>query len=1007
MRRFGKLNFSQKLALGITALSILGLTIIYLVVSAVVFNITYARVVDTVQRDIIIQAHEIDAWFGRYSRLVEHMATTWMVVGVEPGETGFGPDPIGARFLEESDSLVGIFVGFENGWHVNSSGWIPPPGFHAPDRPWYIVPKAAGGEIAITLPYARLLDGDIVASMGKWVPSMLGMEAVVAVDIRLVYILGKVAGYLFEGGGYLILAGPNGEIIAHPNPAYMLAPDREAGNLHDIYDSHLLIDGIVDKLSITNFNCPTLGSAYFMTVPLSAVNWTLFAVFPNEAILGPVRQNMLIIMPVIILFVLISSATTLFFVSYISRREQRTNEMNEILLGASPFIMNIWDNSFTLVSTSKQSVEMFGLSSQQQYIERFNDLSPEHQPCGTPSNEKNLDYVKKAFHEGQAKFEWMHQTLDGEPVPSEITLVRFKRNDKYAVAAYTVDLRPVKRETQKLLDEMRRREIAEEETLAKSKFLARMSHEIRTPMHTVLGITKIQLQKEDLSPETEEAFLRIEQSSNILLRIINDVLDLSKVEAGKMEIVNDTYELANMLADTVQLNIMRIGNKKIEFKLNLDERLPSCLIGDELRIKQILSNLLSNAFKYTEEGFVTVSVGTEPLDTADAQGSDCVTLVLRVQDTGHGMTKEQLVSLFGNEYQRFNLKYNKAIEGIGLGMIITHELISMMGGNVQVESKIDQGSTFTVRLPQKLAGNTEIDKETAENLQNFNIALKSLQKAPKVEHTPMPYGRVLAVDDVESNLHVIRGILEPYKITVETVNSGQEAVGKIRDGNVYDIIFMDHMMPDMDGIEATRIIRESGYTHPIVALTANTIKGISQKFLRNGFSGFISKPIDFNKFDSFLVRYIRDKQPPEVLEAAEKLILPEQGSMKAKKKTIFLVDDSTTNLMTGKNLLSQTYNVYTCNSGARMFNLLGKIMPDLVLLDIEMPEMDGYEVIARLKHDENTANIPVVLLTAHSDAETEIKGRSLGARDLITKPFSPAALLKSIETHILKDEATA
>ena len=556
-------------------------------------------------------------------------------------------------------------------------------------------------------------------------------------------------------------------------------------------------------------------------------------------------------------------------------KEREAHEMNEIILNSAPFVMNIWDDSFKLVATSQQAVEMFGLSSQEQYIERFFDLSPAQQPNGAHSREKALDCVKEAFRDDRRlQFEWMHQTLNGEPVPTEITLVRFKRQGNYLLASYTMDLRPVKQENERMLAEMRRREMAEEENLAKTRFLARMSHEIRTPMNAVLGIAEIQLQKEGHPPETEEAFLRIQSSSSLLLTIINDILDLSKVEAGKMEIRPETYELASMIVDTVQLNIMRVGSKSIEFKLNVDEQLPSHLIGDELRIKQILNNILSNAFKYTQEGSVTLSVGME--DTRQTTGS--IVLVLRVQDTGQGMTGDQLGNLFAIEFTRFNLSSNRFIEGSGLGMTIAHQLTCMMEGDIKAESEEGRGSVFTVRIPQKPASNNTLGKETAKNLQNFEVSQKSLKKMSKLAAIPMPYGRVLVVDDVESNLYVIKGFLRPYKITVETVTNGYTATEKIRNGEVYDIIFMDHMMPGMDGIEATKIIRGMGYEHPIVALTANALKNVSEMFLNNGFSGFIPKPIDLDHFNSCLLRFIRDKQPPEVIEAAARQHVGAEGT---------------------------------------------------------------------------------------------------------------------------------
>jgi signal transduction histidine kinase/CheY-like chemotaxis protein/PAS domain-containing protein/HPt (histidine-containing phosphotransfer) domain-containing protein len=416
------------------------------------------------------------------------------------------------------------------------------------------------------------------------------------------------------------------------------------------------------------------------------------------------------------------------------------------------------------------------------------------------------------------------------------------------------------------LDEIHKAEIAEESNKAKSDFLARMSHEIRTPMNAILGITEIQLQDETHSPLTKEAFERIFNSSSLLLGIINDILDLSKIEAGKMVLTPSQYDIASLIHDTVQLNILRYETKPIEFILDVKEDLPLLLIGDELRIKQILNNLLSNAFKYTEEGTVKLTVYVEPADLVDASKK---TLVFIVSDTGQGMTAEQIQKL-GTEYSRFNMEANRKTEGTGLGMNITRNLIQLMVGSISIESVPGAGSTFTVRLPQDCNDPAGIGKEIANNLigLNFDNSVKLRDFQLKREY--MPYGRVLVVDDVETNLYVARGLIAPYGISVETALSGFEAIDKIKNGLTYDIIFMDHMMPIMDGIEAVKVIRELGYSKPIVALTANALAGQATMFMENGFDDFISKPIDMRHLNITLNKLIRDKYPADVVEASKK-----------------------------------------------------------------------------------------------------------------------------------------
>jgi len=405
-------------------------------------------------------------------------------------------------------------------------------------------------------------------------------------------------------------------------------------------------------------------------------------------------------------------------------------------------------------------------------------------------------------------------------------------------------------------------EEAKAANLSKSAFLASMSHEIRTPMNVILGITEILMQDERNDMATTEELIMIYNSGDMLLSIINDILDMSKIEAGKLEVVSASYEAASLIHDTVVLTLMRSGSSSIDFRLSVDENIPATLIGDELRIKQILNNLLSNAFKYTEEGEIILSFSIE--DDAD---NDDLIFIFKVSDTGHGLTREEINEMF-DEYTRFHLDINRTTEGTGLGMSITRNLLRLMKGEITVESEPGKGSLFTVRLPQGRTGAAAIGSELAESLQSFKLSGVRHIKKTNIIYEPMHYGKVLIVDDAESNLFVARGLLMQYELAIDTATSGYNAIDKIKNGNEYDIIFMDHMMPKMDGMVATKLIREMGYTAPIVALTANAVVGQSDIFLSNGFDDFISKPVDVRHLNTVLKKYIRDKQPPEVLEAA-------------------------------------------------------------------------------------------------------------------------------------------
>ena len=435
--------------------------------------------------------------------------------------------------------------------------------------------------------------------------------------------------------------------------------------------------------------------------------------------------------------------------------------------------------------------------------------------------------------------------------------------DENGVAIHTSGaVRDITQYKSLLAETEKRRLDAEAANAAKSVFLSTMSHEIRSPMNAILGITEIELQKESLSAEIREAFERIHSSGDLLLSIINDILDLSKVEAGKLELQNARYDMESLLSDTAQLNMLRLASKQIEFELHADEALASELIGDELRIKQILNNLLSNAVKYTDKGTVRLSASTYPGTEENIE-----ILKLVVSDTGQGMSKEQVSKLF-DKYSRFNTEANRYTEGTGLGMNITHNLVSLMNGEIFVESEPEKGSVFTVLLPQVSCGAAAIGKASADNLKQLRSQSFAKMKRVKITREPMPYGKVLIVDDLEINIYVAKGLLTPYELNVDSAHSGYEAIEKIKSGYKYDVIFMDHMMPEIDGIETTRVIREVGYTNPIVALTANVLAGQDKLFLNNGFDDFISKPIDVRQLNLVLNRLVRDKHSLKTVKEA-------------------------------------------------------------------------------------------------------------------------------------------
>ena len=498
-------------------------------------------------------------------------------------------------------------------------------------------------------------------------------------------------------------------------------------------------------------------------------------------------------------------------------------------------------------------------------------------------------------------------------------------------------------------------EAAHEASRAKSSFLAKMSHEIRTPMNAIIGMTELALRETELSAVHKHA-LTVKQAGAHLLTIINDILDFSKIEMGKMEIVPHEYLFASLINDVVAIIRMRMLDSQIRLAVNVDSKIPNALIGDETRLRQVLLNILNNAIKYTEKGFVTFTINGRLSE------EQTVILSMEIKDSGKGIKSEDVKKLF-NEYVQVDKEKNIGIEGVGLGLAITWNIVKAMGGDIDVKSEYGMGSTFTIEVPQKYSSEGPLasvdnpeennvlvyerrelyahsivaavenlgvnctlvsnDGQLLEKMENRNYSflfisyflyeknkkniialgeeirvvilmefgevipdkqLNSIampvycmsianilngasesffynENEGAVIRFMAPDAKILIVDDIATNLKVAEGLMLPYKMQIDLCKSGREAIDAIS-FKYYDMVFMDHKMPEMDGVEATSRIRKLGETLPylrnvpIVALTANAVTGTREFFLQNGFNDFISKPIDTVKLNMVLERWI-------------------------------------------------------------------------------------------------------------------------------------------------------
>ncbi len=395
---------------------------------------------------------------------------------------------------------------------------------------------------------------------------------------------------------------------------------------------------------------------------------------------------------------------------------------------------------------------------------------------------------------------------------------------------------------------------AERANQAKGDFLANMSHEIRTPMNAIIGMNEM-VMREEISPKAAQYSQDIYNAGQTLLAIINDILDFSKIESGKMEIVPVSYELGSLLNDVLNMVNKKVHDKGLELVADISPDVPHQLFGDEIRIRQIILNLVNNAVKYTDQGKVTLKVEHRKREDGD------IDLLVSVADTGIGIREEDLDKLF-NSFQRVDMSVNRKVEGTGLGLSIAKQLVEQMNGTIRVDSTYGQGSTFAICLPQKV--------EDAAPIGDFAGAVARMYKDRRAEEIAFtaPEARILVVDDNKVNLVVAKGLIRETKIQVDSVLSGAEALEKIKTEK-YHIILLDHMMPVMDGMETIKKMREqeenASREAAVIALTANAISGSREMYLAAGFDDYLSKPINAARYKEMICKYL----PPELIHMQE------------------------------------------------------------------------------------------------------------------------------------------
>ena len=745
-------------------------------------------------------------------------------------------------------STTGVY-GYIRGGFLDGTGWDPVESFIPTERPWYIKAMASDDEIVFVDPYVDAHTGKVMMTIAK---RLSDGQSVVAMDLELNRVQAITEEAVASGNAdYEIILDTHDIVVAH----------SDRGEIGKNYaDEKNTFGALLLETARNNdgdhFEMKYGGAHYIVYVEKIENDWRCLSVKDATGVFKPLK-GLLAFTALVVLFVVVVIA---YIMNDSNRRYQISKQLNKQLSSIANIYMSMYDvdvddDSFVEIKSGDTNVAVLMRkehTSARAMVDQLVWATTDKTVRKDMLRFVNLDTLAERLKNTETvSAEFM--TLDGTWLRTRfIVAERAKDGRPTRVLLVAEDIDKEKKERDALIDISERAVAASE---AKSSFLSNMSHEIRTPINAVLGMNEMILREcedDNILSYAEN----IQTAGDTLLGLINDILDFSKIEAGKVEIIPVEYDLSTVLNDLVNMVQARANDKGLSITLDFDRETPKLLCGDEVRVKQVITNILTNAVKYTEKGSVTFSVHYERTEDPDS-----VVLIVSVKDTGIGIKSEDMGKLF-TEFERIEEKRNRNVEGTGLGMAITQSLLGLMGSSLQVESTYGLGSTFYFRLVQKVVKWEPLGDYEA----SYHAMIQSRQKYH--EKFTAPEALVLVADDNPMNLMVFKSLLKQTRIKIETAGDGDEGL-LMAQNKKYDVIFLDHMMPKKDGIETLHELRSQAggpnIDTPAVCLTANAITGAREQYIEAGFDDYLTKPIDSGKLEETLLAYL----PKEKIQAAD------------------------------------------------------------------------------------------------------------------------------------------